>query len=245
MTTQLDLYTDGGAQLYAAAVRESPGTDLELTAVVRACRGGRRVLDLGCGSGRFTLPLLARGHAVVALDNSTAMLDQLHAAARGLRDTAALEVVLADMSEFELPGRTFDRVVLGTTTVSLLEDEARRITFGRAAAHLATGGHFLVSTMSLADGPARPATTVRRFALDNDPAAMAVLTEQIDRVAGVRRITLQAEAGGPIYVSAPRIVDERDLIDDLGAAGFAVTTRQVVERGVDRDVVLLDCEVSA
>lgn len=41
---------------------------------------GRRAIDLGCGAGRDTLPLLAAGWHVVAIDRETAALDALAAA---------------------------------------------------------------------------------------------------------------------------------------------------------------------
>jgi 2-polyprenyl-6-hydroxyphenyl methylase/3-demethylubiquinone-9 3-methyltransferase len=50
--------------------------DVRLGAV-RACLGrvgGRRVLDLGCGKGRFAVPLSAAGAEVIGLDRSSVML---------------------------------------------------------------------------------------------------------------------------------------------------------------------------
>jgi ubiquinone/menaquinone biosynthesis C-methylase UbiE len=50
--------------------------DVRLDAV-RACLGplrGRRVLDLGCGKGRFAMPMAADGATVIGLDRSGAML---------------------------------------------------------------------------------------------------------------------------------------------------------------------------
>lgn len=47
-----------------------------------AAAGARVVLDIGCGTGRTALPVAAAGPAVVALDLSRGMLQQLVAAAR-------------------------------------------------------------------------------------------------------------------------------------------------------------------
>jgi 2-polyprenyl-3-methyl-5-hydroxy-6-metoxy-1,4-benzoquinol methylase len=44
---------------------------------------GARVLDAGCGQGRFTLPLAARGHAVEGLDVAPVLLERLAAADGG------------------------------------------------------------------------------------------------------------------------------------------------------------------
>jgi SAM-dependent methyltransferase len=59
--------------------------DVRLRAV-RACLGrvgGRRVLDLGCGKGRFAAPLAAAGAEVIGLDRSAAMLAGVGAGAAG------------------------------------------------------------------------------------------------------------------------------------------------------------------
>jgi len=55
---------------------EVPADDFRLRAVIRAlnpCRG-KRVLDLGCGKGRFAARLRGLGAEVVGLDRSAAML---------------------------------------------------------------------------------------------------------------------------------------------------------------------------
>jgi SAM-dependent methyltransferase len=46
--------------------------------VERAARAGGRVLELGCGTGRLTLPIARSGVAVVGVDRSGPMLRALH-----------------------------------------------------------------------------------------------------------------------------------------------------------------------
>ncbi len=46
-------------------------------------RVGERVLDVGCGMGKYTLPLAERGHLLEALDISPRLLEALAYAARG------------------------------------------------------------------------------------------------------------------------------------------------------------------
>lgn len=57
---------------------EVAATDARLCAVLEALGplAGRRVLDLGCGKGRFSVHLQARGAEVLGLDLSEAMLAQ-------------------------------------------------------------------------------------------------------------------------------------------------------------------------
>ena len=66
---------------------------------------GRATLDIGCGEGRVSRDLTARGHHVTALDASPTLLG----AARE-RDSAA-EYVLAAAEELPFPDATFDLVV--------------------------------------------------------------------------------------------------------------------------------------
>jgi SAM-dependent methyltransferase len=66
---------------------------------------GRRTLDLGCGEGRLSRDLKARGHSVVALDASPTMV----AAAR--EADSELEVVLADAAALPFDDEAFDLVV--------------------------------------------------------------------------------------------------------------------------------------
>jgi ubiquinone/menaquinone biosynthesis C-methylase UbiE len=71
--------------------------------------GRRRVLDIGCGLGRHTIYLAARGFEVVGVDNASAAL----AGCRQRLSEAGLEAVLveAEMTESAFPDGSFDGVV--------------------------------------------------------------------------------------------------------------------------------------
>jgi SAM-dependent methyltransferase len=62
-------------------------------------RPGDRVLDAGCGQGRFTLPLAARGHDVEGLDVAPVLLERLAAADGGRFGIAVHEADLLDPPE--------------------------------------------------------------------------------------------------------------------------------------------------
>jgi SAM-dependent methyltransferase len=112
------------------------GEDLPLWRELAAgCEGP--ILDVGAGTGRVTLHLAGRGHPVVALDRSPALLGALTERAAGL----PVETVAADARDFDLRGRRFELVLVPMQTVQLLGGPAGRAGFlRRAAAHLAPGG---------------------------------------------------------------------------------------------------------
>src|SRR4051812_2157103 len=60
---------------------------------------GNRLLDVGCGTGKSFLPLLARGYEVTACDISPAMVERAVEAAAG-----SAEVVVADARDLPVLG---------------------------------------------------------------------------------------------------------------------------------------------
>jgi ubiquinone/menaquinone biosynthesis C-methylase UbiE len=112
----------------------------------RFVRAGDRVLDIGCGPGRFTLELAAIGARVVAADISPGQLEQHRAR---VPDDAVEARVLADVLDLSrFRDGEFDAVVCYGGPISYVLDDAPR-----GVAELARvtrpGGHVLVSVMSL------------------------------------------------------------------------------------------------
>jgi SAM-dependent methyltransferase len=68
---------DAAAAAYAAGRPGYPREAVELLAERLDVRPGRRILDLGAGTGKLTQELLARGAEVVAVEPMTGMRDQL------------------------------------------------------------------------------------------------------------------------------------------------------------------------
>jgi SAM-dependent methyltransferase len=69
----------------------------------RAC--GSPVLDIGCGTGRLTIPLAADGHSVTGIDSSAAMLDRARAAISAAHLDDRITLVQADARTFALNQR--------------------------------------------------------------------------------------------------------------------------------------------
>jgi len=95
-----------------------------------AAETGGPVLDIGAGTGRVTVDLVAAGFDVVALDVEPALL-------AALTHRANVETVIADACTFDLD-RQFGLIIAPMQTLQLLDD---RIAFlRRALAHLRPGG---------------------------------------------------------------------------------------------------------
>ena len=103
-----------------------------------ARRAAGPVLDLACGTGRLTVPLAARGHDIVGLDASLAMLAQ----ARRKSAALALEVPLfqGDMRRFDLP-RRFSLVIITCNSLAHLAERGDLLAcLSCVVRHLRPGG---------------------------------------------------------------------------------------------------------
>lgn len=195
------------------------------------------VLELACGSGRLTVPLLARGHRVVALDNSAPLLGLL--ADRLLDGAPDVRLVECDMTSFDL-GERFGLVVLAASSVCLLDRGQRAEMFRCVLEHLAADGLFYVSVLDLDDrlrGP-RP---VERTSLLVDRRGVSTLIQHFDGHRGVRTTSLLHESvvdgettDRALYVSEVRMVGSAELAQELAEAGFEVRERR---RGPDGEQV--------
>ncbi len=107
-------------------------------------RGADRILELGAGSGRVTIPLARDGHQVVALDQSKAMLGKLRSRVAALPRAAAgrVRVVEGDLRTFDVGGR-FPLVIAAFNVLEHLYTRGEvDACLRRVAAHLAPGGAF-------------------------------------------------------------------------------------------------------
>ena len=104
-----------------------------------AKRSGGAVLELGCGTGRVSIPIALSGIELVGLDSSSAMLERAQQKAETTGATG-LSLLQADMRDFSLPDK-FSLIIIpfrGLLSVLSVEDEVRVLK--NIKRHLSPGG---------------------------------------------------------------------------------------------------------
>jgi 2-polyprenyl-3-methyl-5-hydroxy-6-metoxy-1,4-benzoquinol methylase len=103
---------------------------------------GDAVLDVGCGVGRWSLPMAAAGADVTGVDLSPSMVAEAsrRAAARGL--AARCRFLECDLAELDLEQR-FSRIVIVTVLQHILDEQRLRSAIARLARHLRPGGRIV------------------------------------------------------------------------------------------------------
>jgi SAM-dependent methyltransferase len=105
-----------------------------------AGRGG--ALELGIGTGRVALPLAERVVRVAGIDSSEAMVARLRAKPGG----EDLEVAIGDFAGTRVDGEFSLVYLIFNTIFNLVTQDAQVACFENAAAHLGSGGRFVIET---------------------------------------------------------------------------------------------------
>jgi hypothetical protein len=102
--------------------------------------GDGGALEFAIGTGRIAVPLAERGVRVAGMDSSEAMLSRL----RGKPGAERIHAVVGDMASTRVDG-DFDLVYLVFNTIfNLTSQDGQVACFTNAAAHLDSGGRFVI-----------------------------------------------------------------------------------------------------
>jgi SAM-dependent methyltransferase len=150
-------------EVYDEWCREVPGGDDVGFFRRLATAANGPVLELGCGTGRVTVPLAEAGISIVGLDRSRPMLDMADRRRRSLAPDVQrrLRFVEADMRDFRL-GRRFGLVFAAFRVFMALPDPtSQRAALATIRRHVRPGGLLVIDVFDprldlLTDDP-RPA----------------------------------------------------------------------------------------
>ena len=100
-----------------------------------AAGAGASILELGCGTGRITHPLVALGHQVVAVDESSDMLAHVRGA----------QTVCARIEDLSL-GRRFDAVLMASHLINAADIPVRAAFLAACRRHVADDGCVIIQS---------------------------------------------------------------------------------------------------
>ena len=213
----------------------------------RLVDGPARILELGAGTGRVTLPLARAGHHVTALDHEPAMLAALDERRRRAPAAVAARItpVAGDLRDFDL-GRRFDLVIAAFNVVEHLYTRVEVDACLRAVRrHLRPDGH-LAFDVQLPDPAWLARDASRRWARtrfthpvtgetlwystnhDYDPVSQIV----------VIRLYYTPDSGPVTRARGPDRTDDRGHPVPAGPSAQRARARPAGSRGRERVVVL-------
>lgn len=109
---------------------------------------GSSVLDIGCGTGRTTIPLARMGYRVTGIDVAPKMLERAHLSAS--REHLDLDFRVMDARQLGFPGETYDNALFSYNGIELLPGiEGKRKVFREVWRVLRPGGHFILTSHSM------------------------------------------------------------------------------------------------
>jgi len=104
--------------------------------------GGGPVLELGCGTGRITIPIAEAGYEVIGLDISKSMLEQ--ALKKSAEKSIGIDWIEADCRDFNLK-KKFGTIIFPFNGIAHIHDrESHEALYDMVKKHLKPDGRFIV-----------------------------------------------------------------------------------------------------
>ena len=152
----------------------------------------RTILELGCGTGRFSVPMAEAGFQVAGIDLSGTMMDQ--AGRKAESEGVELSLIKADMKNFEL-GKKFGFIFIPSNTiVHLLTRSDVEACLSCIRKHLADDGFFAFSVfVPTPDKLKRKSVEEQEWAVYQDPESgediRVMFTYEYEYDTQIKRIT--------------------------------------------------------
>ena len=127
-------YDEDSAEMFAPEVLD-PAVDF-----LAGLAGDGRALEFGIGTGRIALPLARRGIPVHGVDMSRAMVERL----RTKPGSEKIRVTIGDFATTTVEGEFSLAYLVFNTINNLTTQEEQVACFRNAAAHLESGGRFVI-----------------------------------------------------------------------------------------------------
>jgi hypothetical protein len=214
-----------GAELAAVydnvyAWEAEPSVVEPITGVLAELAGSGAALELAAGTGRIALALSARGVAVTGIELSPHMAARL----RAKPGAGAVPVIVGDMTTTRAEGPFTLVYLVANSIMNVTAQDEQVAVFSNAAAHLGTGGRFVVELIVPQPCAAPAGGKGRVFTLDPGHIGIETSDDPIGQIAWSHH---WMEAGGRLVRhSAPyRYIwpAELDLMARL--AGFRLEHR--------------------
>ena len=172
------------------------------------------ILELGCGTGRITRPLIALGHQVLAVDESPDMVAQI----------TETETLCSTIEDLRLD-RRFDLVLMMSYLINVPDDDARRRLLDTCAHHVKPEGTVLLQQHDRR-AFAQPAVLER----DNHKLVISDV-EQLpgDRQAATMTHTVDGQTWSQRILV--QNLTEPQLIETLRASGLELTDYLTPDHG--------------
>ncbi len=141
--------------------------------------GDGAALEFAVGTGRIALPLSKRGIPVHGIELSPDMVKQL----RGKPGADAVPVTIGDMTTTRLSDH-FELVYLVANSImNVTAQEEQIAVFSNAAAHLVSGGHFVIELIVPQLRRVPPSEVAWVFRLDADHVGIETFDDVVGQVA--------------------------------------------------------------
>jgi ubiquinone/menaquinone biosynthesis C-methylase UbiE len=146
MESSIEQYRGLDAELYDTDYADYPTDDIQFY-VEEAVGCGSPLLELGCGTGRITIPIARAGIPVTGIDISMDMLEIATRKISRLQPDIAgrIELLQGDMRDFQLD-RTFDLVIIPFRAfICLLTVEHQKQALLNVRRHITPGGRLILN----------------------------------------------------------------------------------------------------